>query len=79
MSNHIGNKIDDIFSDELNYNRKSNLLKPSSSNKFVRKKFKEDKNRNYELIRQFNRQIEEEEGLFKENSKLYNEINENDI
>ena len=79
MANHIGNKINDIFSDELNYNRKNNLIKQSTSNKLVRIKLSKDKDKNYELIIQFNKRQSEQEGNFKGKMKFVNENNDNDI
>lgn len=80
MSIHIGNKINDIFSDELNLNRNIKLFKKSTSNKLNKNKYIEDKDKNYEIIRQFNkRQSEQEDSYFKDNIKFVNENNDNDI
>ena len=79
MPNHIANKINKIFSDELNYNRNSKLIKSSTSNKVVRSKFRKDQDKNYELIRQFNKRQSEQEDIFKEKMKFSNENNDNDI
>ena len=80
MSIHIGNKINDIFSDELNLNRNIKLFKKSISNKLNKNKYIEDKDKNYEIIRQFNkRQSEQEDSYFKDNIKFVNENNDNDI
>jgi len=80
MSIHIGNKINDIFSDELNLNRNTKLFKKSTSNKLNKNKYIEDKDKNYEIIRQFNkRQSELKNDFFKENTKFINENNDNDI
>lgn len=80
MSIHIGNKINDIFSDELNLNRNIKLFKKSTSNKLNKNKYLEDKDKNYEIIRQFNkRQSEQEDSYFKDNIKFVNENNDNDI
>ena len=46
MSIHIGNKINDIFSDELNLNRNIKLFKKSTSNKLNKNKYIEDKDKN---------------------------------
>ena len=80
MSIHIGNKINDIFSDELNLNRNIKLFKKSTSNKLNKNKYIEDKDKNYEIIRQFNkRQSKQEDSYFKDNIKFVNENNDNDI
>ena len=80
MSIHIGNKINDIFSEELNLNRNIKLFKKSISNKLNKNKYIEDKDKNYEIIRQFNkRQSEQEDSYFKDNIKFVNENNDNDI
>lgn len=80
MSIHIGNKINDIFSDELNLNRNIKLFKKSTSNKLNKNKYIGDKDKNYEIIRQFNkRQSEQEDSYFKDNIKFVNENNDNDI
>lgn len=80
MSIHIGNKINDIFSDELNLNRNIKLFKKSTSNKLNKNKYIEDKDKNYEIIRQFNkRRSEQEDSYFKDNIKFVNENNDNDI
>ena len=80
MSIHIGNKINDIFSDELNLNRNIKLFKKSTSNKLNKNKYLEDKDKNYEIIRQFNkRQSKQEDSYFKDNIKFVNENNDNDI
>ena len=80
MSIHIGNKINDIFSDELNLNRNIKLFKKSISNKLNKNKYIEDKDKNYEIIRQFNkRQSKQEDSYFKDNIKFVNENNDNDI
>ena len=80
MSIHIGNKINDIFSDELNLNRDIKLFKKSTSNKLNKNKYIEDKDKNYEIIRQFNkRQSKQEDSYFKDNIKFVNENNDNDI
>ena len=80
MSIHIGNKINDIFSDELNLNRNIKLFKKSTSNKLNKNKYIEDKDKNYEIIRQFNkRQSKQEDRYFKDNIKFVNENNDNDI
>ena len=78
MSNLISNKINEIFSDELNYKRNSNLIKQSKSNKLIRNKFQKDQNKNYELIKQFNKR-QSEEDYHKEKMKFFNENNDNDI
>ena len=80
MSIHIGNKINDIFSDELNLNRNTKLFKKSISNKLNKNKYIEDKDKNYEIIRQFNKkQSDKEDSYFKDNTKFINENNDNDI
>ena len=80
MSIHIGNKINDIFSEELNLNRNIKLFKKSTSNKLNKNKYLEDKDKNYEIIRQFNkRQSKQEDSYFKDNIKFVNENNDNDI
>ena len=80
MSIHIGNKINDIFSDELNLNRNIKLFKKSTSNKLNKNKYLEDKDKNYEIIKQFNkRQSKQEDSYFKDNIKFVNENNDNDI
>ena len=80
MSIHIGNKINDIFSEELNLNRNIKLFKKSTSNKLNKNKYIEDKDKNYEIIRQFNkRQSKQEDSYFKDNIKFVNENNDNDI
>lgn len=80
MSIHIGNKINDIFSEELNLNRNIKLFKKSISNKLNKNKYIEDKDKNYEIIRQFNkRQSKQEDSYFKDNIKFVNENNDNDI
>ena len=80
MSIHIGNKINDIFSDELNLNRNIKLFKKSTSNKLNKNKYIEDKDKNYEIIKQFNkRQSKQEDSYFKDNIKFVNENNDNDI
>ena len=80
MSIHIGNKINDIFSDELNLNRNIKLFKKSTSNKLNKNKYIEDKDKNYEIIRQFNkRQSKQEDSYFKDNIKFVNDNNDNDI
>ena len=71
MSNLISNKINEIFSDELNYKRNSNLIKQSKSNKLIRNKFQKDQNKNYELIKQFNKR-QSEEDYHKEKMKFFN-------
>ena len=79
MSNLISNKINDLFSDELNFNRNSKLIKQSKSNKLIRNKFQKDKIKNYELIKQFNKRQSEEDYYYKEKLKFFNENNDNDI
>ena len=80
MSIHIGNKINDIFSEELNLNRNIKLFKKSTSNKLNKNKYLEDKDKNYEIIKQFNkRQSKQEDSYFKDNIKFVNENNDNDI
>ena len=80
MSIHIGNKINDIFSEELNLNRNIKLFKKSTSNKLNKNKYIEDKDKKYEIIRQFNkRQSKQEDSYFKDNIKFVNENNDNDI
>ena len=79
MANNITDKINKIFSEEINKNRNLTLTKHNVSNKLIRNKFSKDPQDNYDLIKNFNKRQSGPENLFTEKKKFINENNDNDI
>ena len=75
MANNITDKINKIFSEEINKNRNLTLTKHNVSNKLIRNKFSKDPQDNYDLIKNFNKRQSGPENLFTEKKKFINENN----
>ena len=78
MTNLIKNKIDKIFSEELNNNRKLILKEGIASNKFVRKSLMNNMDDNFKVIKKYQKRKSQEE-IFSKHMKFMNDNDDNDI